>query len=357
MNLVPRNPVNPVTGTVEPLRPLLNLLADGEVHSGESLGEALGVSRAAVWKQLQKLEPLGLQVESVKGRGYRLPGGLDLLAESDIRRHLAGDTGGLLSQIQIFDQVDSTNARLLSALDAGSGHGLVMLAEQQTAGRGRRGRSWESPFASGISISIGWQFSGGVQLLEGLSLAVGVALVRALAKFDVPDLRLKWPNDVWCRGRKLAGVLLELSGDLTDRCAVVVGIGLNMHLPAAAAEAIGQPWIDLAEVRPGISRNALVAALLDELLPMLSDYAGAGFAHWREEWLALDQFAGADVCVQSAQQRWCGIARGVDASGALLLEMDGEQKVFHGGEVSLRAAGQNPGPGAGQEPIGSGDKT
>ncbi|WP_299596407.1 bifunctional biotin--[acetyl-CoA-carboxylase] ligase/biotin operon repressor BirA [uncultured Microbulbifer sp.] len=327
-----------LAGSLANLRPLLQLLADGEVHSGQSLGEVLGVSRAAVWKQLQKLEPLGLEVESVKGRGYRVAGGLDLLSAEAIQQQLDAGTVPLLRALNIFDQVDSTNARVLSSLESGAGHGQVVLAEQQTAGRGRRGRAWASPFASGVSISIGWQFSGGVQLLEGLSLAVGVALARALARFDVPDVRLKWPNDVWCRGRKLAGVLLELSGDLTDRCAVVVGIGLNMRLPAAAAESIGQPWIDLAEVRPGISRNALVAAMLDELLPMLEAYPESGFSEWRDAWLALDQFAGAEVCLRSFQQRWCGIERGVDSTGALLLEIDGAQKVFHGGEVSLRPA-------------------
>ncbi|MFV8784273.1 bifunctional biotin--[acetyl-CoA-carboxylase] ligase/biotin operon repressor BirA [Microbulbifer sp. SA54] len=320
------------------IRPLLLLLADGRVHSGEFLGEALGVSRAAVWKQLQKLEQLGLVVESVKGRGYQLPGGLDLLDAETISSHLSAEAKPLLQQLQVHDQVDSTNARVLSALEAGRGHGQVVLAEQQTAGRGRRGRSWASPFGAGVSVSLGWQFQGGVQLLEGLSLAVGVALARALAVFDVPDVRLKWPNDVWCQGRKLAGVLLELSGDLTDRCAVVVGIGLNMRLPAAAAGTIDQPWIDLEQVRPGISRNRLVAEMLNQLLPLLDTYPAGGFAPWREPWQALDQFAGAEVCLQSAQQRWCGIERGVDKSGALLLETDGDLRTFHGGEISLRPA-------------------
>uniref|UniRef100_UPI000255BA52 bifunctional biotin--[acetyl-CoA-carboxylase] ligase/biotin operon repressor BirA n=1 Tax=Microbulbifer agarilyticus TaxID=260552 RepID=UPI000255BA52 len=332
------SPVSTKNEALGTLRPLLDLLADGHVHSGEALGEALGVSRAAVWKQLQKLEAFGLQVESVKGRGYRLPGGLDLLVEENIRGGLAPHAAALLSGLQVFDLVDSTNARVLSALEGGRGHGMVMLAEQQSAGRGRRGRQWQSPFAAGVSLSIGWQFNGGVQLLEGLSLAVGVALARALSRFDVPDVRLKWPNDVWCRGRKLAGVLLELSGDLTDRCGVVVGIGLNMRLPASVSDAIGQPWIDLQEVQPGISRNALVVAMLDELLPMLAAYPQSGFAPWREAWSALDQFSGAEVCVQSAQQRWCGVARGVNDSGALVLEVDGQPQVFHGGEVSLRPA-------------------
>ncbi|WP_051687405.1 bifunctional biotin--[acetyl-CoA-carboxylase] ligase/biotin operon repressor BirA [Microbulbifer sp. HZ11] len=324
---------NGVLGT---LRPLLDQLADGEVHSGEALGETLGVSRAAVWKQLQKLEALGLPVESVKGRGYRLPGGLDLLSTAQILDAVSPQIAPQLERLEVFDQLDSTNAQVLSALAGGQGHGLVVLAEQQTAGRGRRGRQWLSPFAAGISLSIGWQFNGGVQLLEGLSLAVGVALARALSRFDVPDVRLKWPNDVWCRGRKLAGVLLELNGDLTDCCGVVVGIGMNMRLPESVSGAIGQPWIDLETVRPGISRNRLVAAMLDELVPMLAAYPDSGFGPWHAPWMALDQFADAEVCVQSAHKRWCGVARGVDTGGALLLEIDGQKKGFHGGEVSLR---------------------
>ncbi|WP_323847300.1 bifunctional biotin--[acetyl-CoA-carboxylase] ligase/biotin operon repressor BirA [Microbulbifer magnicolonia] len=321
---------------LEQLRPVLNLLADGEVHSGESLGAALGVSRAAVWKQLQKLERYGLALESVKGRGYRLPGGLNLLSSEAITAGLAPASRDLLRQLILCDEVDSTNAQLLARLERGCGHGVAMFAERQTAGRGRRGRNWISPFGGGINLSVGWQFSGGVQLLEGLSLAVGVALARALAEFEVPDVRLKWPNDVWCRGRKLAGVLLELSGDLTDRCAVVVGIGLNVGLRGESPAAIDQPWIDLHSVRPGIDRNRLAAAMLNQLLPLLQAYPERGFGAYREAWLALDQFAGRPVRLQSATREWCGTAAGVDRSGALILDMDGEQRLFHGGEVSLR---------------------
>ena len=323
---------------LQQLRPVLELLADGEVHSGESLGTALGVSRAAVWKQLQKLEPFGLALESVKGRGYRLTGGLNLLQRAAIETALVPVAQRLLGELVLCDQVDSTNAQVLGMLERGAGHGVAMFAEQQTAGRGRRGRSWVSPFSGGINLSIGWQFAGGVQLLEGLSLAVGVALARALASFEVPDVRLKWPNDVWCRGRKLAGVLLELSGDLTDRCAVVVGIGLNVGLPQSSAAAIDQPWIDLNGVRPGVDRNLLAAAMLNELLPLLESYPTRGFAAYRDEWLALDQFAGKPVRLHSAQKEWCGVASGVDHTGALVLDLDGEYRVFHGGEVSLRGA-------------------
>ncbi|WP_226649522.1 bifunctional biotin--[acetyl-CoA-carboxylase] ligase/biotin operon repressor BirA [Microbulbifer variabilis] len=315
---------------------MLKILADGEVHSGEALGAALGVSRAAVWKQLQKLEQYGLVLESIKGQGYRLPGGLDLLSAEKIYSALGEESGALLRKLILFDEVDSTNTRLLSLMEKGEGHAVALLSERQSAGRGRRGRQWISPYGAGISLSIGWEFNGGVQCLEGLSLAVGVAIARALARFSVPDVRLKWPNDVWCHGRKLSGVLLELKGDLTDRCAVVIGIGLNSGLRSESAAAIDQPWADLQQVKPGISRNQLVAAMLAELLPLLQNYTEQGFSAYREAWMQLDQFAGQKVTLQAGTQTWSGIAAGVSEKGALKLNIDGEEQHFHGGEISLR---------------------
>ncbi|BBM00808.1 bifunctional ligase/repressor BirA [Microbulbifer sp. GL-2] len=321
---------------LEQLRPVLELLADGGMHSGESLGATLGVSRAAVWKQLQKLEYYGLVLESVKGRGYRLPGGLDLLSSEKIDKGLSEKVKGLLRELLLFNEVGSTNTQLLTRMEEGSGHGVAILAERQSAGRGRRGRNWISPYGAGVSLSVGWEFSGGVQILEGLSLAVGVALARALERFSVPDIRLKWPNDIWCRGRKLAGVLLELKGDLTDRCAVVIGIGLNSGLRDESANAIDQPWADLQQVCPGVPRNDLVAAILDELLPLLHGYPQRGFGAYRDVWSNLDQFAGQRVTLQAGSQAWTGTAAGVDDKGAFILDMDGELKHFHGGEISLR---------------------
>ncbi|WP_445363119.1 bifunctional biotin--[acetyl-CoA-carboxylase] ligase/biotin operon repressor BirA [Microbulbifer sp. ANSA003] len=321
---------------LEQLRPVLELLADGEIHSGESLGNALGVSRAAVWKQLQKLESYGLTLESAKGRGYRLPGGLDLLSEQTVTNQLDGSARALLRELQVFDELSSTNSLLLERFEEGKGHAVAILAERQSAGRGRRGRNWISPYATSISLSVGWEFNGGVQSLEGLSLAVGVAVAKALERFSVPGVRLKWPNDVWCQGRKLAGVLLELKGDLTDRCSVVIGIGLNNGLNAKTAEEIDQPWADLQQVRPGIGRSELTAAILSELLPMLETYPEESFAAYRKSWSTLDQFAGQPIRLRSGNLSWEGVAAGVDEKGALLLDTDKGQKSFHGGEISLR---------------------
>lgn len=329
---------------VESLIPVLRLLSDGAVHSGAVLGGMLGVSRAAVWKQLQRLHELGLVVESVKGRGYCLRGGLELLNREQILQGL-GDSDAALTELQLALQVPSTNALLLEQLAAGRGHAVALLAEQQIAGRGRRGREWLTPFGGGIALSIGWRFDGGVQLLEGLSLAVGAALAQALESLGVEGVQLKWPNDVLCKGKKLAGILLEVSGDLTDRCAVVIGVGLNMRLPEAQAQQIDQPWIDLHQIAPQVGRNRVCAALLRALTDLLQAYPRTGFAAWREAWQERDAFAGQSVQLHAGPNHWEGIARGVSADGALRLEVDGEVRVFSGGEVSLRPRTTESGAG------------
>ncbi|MEQ9394211.1 bifunctional biotin--[acetyl-CoA-carboxylase] ligase/biotin operon repressor BirA [Haliea sp.] len=325
-----------------PKTTLVPMLADGEFHSGQDLAAALGVSRTAVWKQLNRLQELGLAVESVKGRGYRIPGGVELLDEVSIRAGLDVPVAGLLRELQLLEIVDSTNAEALRrvAAGAGAGPGLVCSAEQQTAGRGRRGRAWVSPYARNIYLSLVWEYQEGAAALEGLSLAVGVAVTRALAHLGLPPLQLKWPNDLLFAGAKLGGVLLEMAGDAAGRCQVVVGVGINVTMPPAAAQAIDQDWTDLATIAGGRApgRNAVVARLLNELLPLAASFARTGFAPWREAWMALDAFADVPVVLHSGEQRQAGIARGVDDRGALQLETTLGVRSIYGGEISLRAA-------------------
>jgi BirA family biotin operon repressor/biotin-[acetyl-CoA-carboxylase] ligase len=319
------------------LMKLLTVLADGNFHSGEELGTILGVSRTAVWKHLQKLESCGLSIVSVKGKGYCLPSGLELLSEGRIRSALVPEAAGLLSAFDILTVTDSTNARAL-ACDELNGHAHVWLAEQQTAGRGRRGRTWISPFGKNIYLSARWHFEGGAAALGGLSLAVGVVVAQALEDCDVFGIQLKWPNDILWQGRKLGGVLLEMSGDPAGSCQVVVGIGLNVAMPPEAAESIGQPWVDLQQIAPHISRNRLVSSLVSRLLPMLQEYPLRGFSAYCDLWQALDAFAGQNVELRTATRSVSGIAQGVDRSGALRLSVDGEEQLFYGGEISMRAA-------------------
>lgn len=311
---------------------ILSVLADGEFHSGEELGQAMGVSRTAVWKHLRKLDDLGLELESVKGRGYRLQGGLDLLNQESILKELPESSAEFISRFEIFNSIESTNSYLL---EQGS-HGHVCMAEQQLAGRGRRGRAWVSPFAKNIYLSVSWTFQGGAQSLEGLSLAVGVAVAEAIGSLGVEGVQLKWPNDVLHNGRKLGGILLEMSGDVSGECKLVLGIGLNVKMPDAGSRDIDQAWVDLSQLGMKASRNQLAAAILERLMPMLASYDKGGFLNYKDRWQSLDAFFGKEVYVSSAQQRTEGVANGVADSGALRLLVDGAVQEFSGGEVSLR---------------------
>ena len=224
---------------------LLPLLANGEFRSGQDLATALGVSRTAVWKQLNNLAELGLEIESVKGRGYRIPGGLDLLDAAAVQAGLQPQAAGLLAQLELLEATDSTNAEVMRQLTGGAGSGLVCSAEQQSAGRGRRGRQWVSPYGRNLYVSVAWEYQQGAAALEGLSLAVGVGVARALAACGLPPVQLKWPNDILYGGAKLGGILLEMTGDAAGACQVVVGVGLNVAMPAVAAHAIEQDWTDV----------------------------------------------------------------------------------------------------------------
>ena len=318
---------------------LLPLLASGHFVSGQELAAALGVSRTAVWKQLKKLSDLGLHIESVKGRGYRIPGGIDLLQEEAVRNAMTPQSLALLGHLDLRDSTGSTNAEAMQQIREGAAAGYVCTAEQQSAGRGRRGREWVSPYARNLYVSAVWEYSGGAAVLEGMSLAVGVAVARALRKCSVPPVQLKWPNDVLADGAKLGGILLEMTGDAAGVCQVVVGIGLNVDMPGEQGADIDQAWTDVARWCHGDrpSRSVLLGTLLDELLPLLASFEQTGFTPWREEWQSLDAYAGQAVVLQSAGQQMAGVARGVDGRGALQLETaaSGVQSVF-GGEISMR---------------------
>lgn len=317
---------------------LLALLADGEFHSGEGLGEALGISRAAVWKHVAAISELGLEVERLPGQGYRLHRPLELLSETSISGLLADATRARLGELRVIDSVDSTNALLMREYDASDDRVVACLAEQQTAGRGRRGRPWYSPFGANLYFSISWPFASLPPDFSALSLAMGVAARRALVSLGV-DVQLKWPNDLYARGRKLGGILLEMRGEPPGPCRVVAGIGINVSMPEQAAEAVDQPWIDATTLLgEAPSRNALAAALLDCWVEGLATFECSGFSGFHREWRLADLLAGQEVVVVDAAQRWQGRARGVAGDGALEVETGGGVKRFVAGDASLREA-------------------
>ncbi|MER0044816.1 MULTISPECIES: bifunctional biotin--[acetyl-CoA-carboxylase] ligase/biotin operon repressor BirA [unclassified Pseudomonas] len=314
------------------MQSLLRLLQDGQFHSGEELGAAVGVSRAAIWKRLQALEAeFDLQIHKVRGRGYRLEAPLSLLDSDSL-------CASSIYPITLLQQVDSTNAQAMRHLASGAVPPFLIIAEQQTAGRGRRGRSWASPFGENLYYSLVLRVSGGMRQLEGLSLVVGLALLQALRDAGVNEAGLKWPNDLLVGGRKIAGILLELSGDPADVCHVVIGIGVNINMRVTRlGEVIDQPWTSLRQVvGEQVDRNAFVASLNRQLERYLHLHQAEGFAALREQWEASHLWQGRAVVLAAGAQAIHGRVLGVDDTGALRLDIDGQEKVFSGGELSLR---------------------
>ncbi|WNO09686.1 bifunctional biotin--[acetyl-CoA-carboxylase] ligase/biotin operon repressor BirA [Teredinibacter sp. KSP-S5-2] len=324
---------------------LLNILADGEYHSGEGLGAALSVSRAAVWKNLQALADFGISVQSHKGLGYRIEGGLDLIDMSAVLADIDPEYQVLLEGSVIEPVLDSTNSYLMDFIASNKPEkGKLCIAEYQSSGRGRRGRVWQSPYASNIYMSLGWRFQQGVAALEGLSLAVGVAICEALEALGVDGVALKWPNDVLYHNKKLAGILLEMSGDASGECYVVVGVGLNVKMTDDQALQIDQPWVDLDTIicEQGLAargrglRGRVVSLLLNRLLPLLDSYESAGFVAYRDAWESRHAYRAAPVKLITPSGEVDGLALGVTDTGGLRLSTEQGEKVFIGGEVSLR---------------------
>lgn len=311
---------------------LLRILADGKFHSGDELGEALGVSRAAVWKQVGRLIESGLEIESVKGKGYCLAGGLDLLDESEIFESISPYLRGR-DDLMIFSDIDSTNRFLMRSPVYESCY-RICLAERQTEGRGRRGRIWQSPFAKNIYLSVGFYLKGGVGSLEGLSLALGVMVAEYLSTLGVSGVQLKWPNDVWLDGKKVCGILVELQGQPDIGWYVVAGIGLNVHMRDAPD--IDQPWTSLSGSLPGrnVRRSSLASELLKTILSGLDKFSVDGFGGYHAKWREYDCLEGKYINVLGGERS--GIAAGIDVSGNLLLNIDGDILPVQAGEVSVR---------------------
>ena len=314
----------------------LSLLAAGEFRSGQDLAEALGVSRGAIWYALRGVDELGIDIHRVRGRGYRLAQPLLLLDRSVVLRELGSHASRFA--LEVLDSTESTNS-LLMARAAGAATGSVIAAEWQTQGRGRRGRPWHSMPGAALTFSLLWRFQQGAGLLSGLSLAVGVAVSRALIALGVDEAGLKWPNDVLWRGRKLAGILIELQGDMLGPSAAVIGIGLNCGLPGALRDRIDQPVADLAAACDGApDRNRVLALLLIELARVLDEFGRSGFAPLRDEWQRRHVYQGKAVRIALPDGREVsGTADGVADDGTFLITTNAGQRRFHSGDVSVRA--------------------
>lgn len=308
---------------------LVEILSDGEFHSGEQLGESLGMSRAAINKHIQTLKSWGLDIYTVTGKGYSLPAPMQLLNEEAILAQLHQPN------LAIIPVIDSTNQYLLERMNELQS-GDACIAEYQQAGRGRRGRQWFSPFGANLYMSMYWRLEQGPAAAMGLSLVIGIVIAETLQQLGAQNVRVKWPNDLYLQDRKLAGILVELTGKTGDAAQIVMGAGINLAMRGAEAAQINQGWINLQEAGIAIDRNDLAAKLINSLREALPLFERDGLAPFTERWKALDNFFNRSVKLLIGEREIHGIARGIDKQGGLLLEQDGEVKSWVGGEISLR---------------------
>ncbi|MBW7985050.1 bifunctional biotin--[acetyl-CoA-carboxylase] ligase/biotin operon repressor BirA [Enterobacillus tribolii] len=310
---------------------LVGVLSDGEFHSGEQLGEQLGMTRAGINKHIQTIREWGIDVFTVPGKGYSLPAPMHLLDEQKISALLPE------GRVTVLPVVDSTNQYLLDRI-AGLQSGDACVAEYQQAGRGRRGRQWFSPFGANLYLSMFWRLEQGPAAAMGLSLVIGIVMAEVLRELGAEGVKVKWPNDLYLNDKKLSGILVELTGKTGDAANIVIGAGINLSMRTPDPDVVNQQWINLQEAGISVDRNVLVARLLKCLRETLKSFEVQGLAPFIARWQALDNFIDRPVKLLIGEQRIYGIARGIDAQGALLLEQDGEIVPYIGGEISLRGA-------------------
>ncbi|MFV8572644.1 biotin--[acetyl-CoA-carboxylase] ligase [Marinobacter sp. SBS5] len=315
---------------------LLDLLSDHRVHSGESLAKQLGVSRTAVWKQIRKAAAEGIEIKTIRGQGYQLVTALDLLDREKIVEKLAKVSQDNVD-VTVLKEVDSTNAEVARRLLAAAPGMPVVLADSQTEGRGRRGRNWSSPKGQNLYMSMGLTLRGGFEGLSGLSLVLGVAVVRALSALGVQGAGLKWPNDLYAGGKKFGGILVEIQGELQEgQVQVIAGLGINVHMTEAVA--VDQPWTSLAKHWPDHEwvRNDVAATVINAVRVAMEQFEIAGFSGFREEWQGHDIFL--DKPLAARDGTLSGTGAGVDDGGNYQLETDTGLVSVMAGDISLRVS-------------------
>ncbi len=307
---------------------ILNTLCDGHFHSGEGLGEQLGISRAAVSKHVKGIQSWGVDVFSVQGKGYKLAEPMQLFNQELLQSLVT-------APLELIPVIDSTNQHLLDRINVLES-GTVCLAEYQSKGRGRRGREWVSPFGCNLYLSMYWRLEAGMAGAMGLSLVVGVAIVEALEKLGISGIKLKWPNDLYHHDKKLAGILVEMSGQAGSAAHLVIGMGMNLAMPSNT-QGITQPWACLSDVtEQTVDRNQLAATLINTLQDALTDYEMTGMHGFVERWNRLDNFLDREIRLIMGHREVVGISRGINEQGAVLIETSNGLETYIGGEISLR---------------------
>ncbi|MBQ0536716.1 bifunctional biotin--[acetyl-CoA-carboxylase] ligase/biotin operon repressor BirA [Providencia huaxiensis] len=312
---------------------LIDILADAQVHSGEQLGEQLGMTRSAINKHIKTLRSWGLNIETIAGKGYKLPYQINLLSKEAIKKQVDG------VNIIVEPVIDSTNQYMLERINSLKS-GDTCLAEYQSAGRGRRGRQWISPFGCNLYLSMYWKLDQGPAAAVGLSLVVGIVIAEALNKISQDKVKVKWPNDLYMNDKKLAGILVELTGKTGDAAHIIIGVGINIGMNKnniENANTITQEWSSLRDEVENIERNELSANIIKSLRESLVIFEREGLKPFLERWFKLDNFLNRPVKLLIGNDIITGIERGINEQGALLLQKDNDEIIpYIGGEISLR---------------------
>ncbi|WP_371187076.1 bifunctional biotin--[acetyl-CoA-carboxylase] ligase/biotin operon repressor BirA [Thalassotalea maritima] len=315
---------------------LIRQLAAGEFVSGQHLAEQLHVSRTAISKHIKALGEMGLDIFSVQGKGYKLAQPIQLLEQKLITQHLQHLQAN--NSIEVHTIIDSTNSYLMRRLPNNVQHEQVCISEYQSSGRGRRGKQWLSPFGSHLYMSMYWHLEQGMAAAMGISIVVGIAVADVLRMDYNLDVQLKWPNDIYINGAKIAGILVELEGQSIGPGHCVIGLGLNVQMPESVGADIDQAWTDLQrQLSARVDRNVLSARLVKQISLRLQQHQQSGLAPMLEEWQRQDYFYNQAITIYSGDKVTAGICRGINSSGALLLEVNGKLQPVYGGEISLRA--------------------
>ncbi len=321
--------------------PILKRLSNGAFQSGEALAKHFNVSRATIWNAVQDAQTLGIEVFSVRGRGYKLPNAFDWLSAEAILQATLDEKLTQNFALEVQDTLPSTNSYLMQKLSTGLTQPTCVITNFQTAGRGRRGRNWQAGLGASLTFSVFWRFQCGAAVLSGLSLAVGVALIRALNKLGATQAKLKWPNDIVVKNQtsmeKLAGILIELQGDMEGPTVAVIGIGINLNLPDPLKNKIDQPATDLTRQQTKINSNQLLANVLHELASVLTQFEQQGFASLREEWTSYHAYQDEMVkMLHPNGSETIGKVSNVAEDGVLLVATEAGVQRFSSGEISLR---------------------
>lgn len=310
---------------------IVNLLNKGGYHAGETIGEKLQVTRSAIWKVIKKLQGYGVSIDSIKGTGYALQEPLVLLDGTKIKSQLIDKK----IVIHLFESIGSTNDYLRSLED--SQKIQICLAEQQTAGKGRLGREWYSPFARNIYLSCLYPFQNDISELAGLSLVVTLAIIKALKKNGITDqLFAKWPNDIIYDHKKLSGSLIEVQAESHGVSHAIIGVGLNVNMLSDSKE-IQQPWTSIQKIRNEYQdRNKISADMINELLSYLEKFKQKGFAAFVKEWIDADSLTNQNISIKNLNNKVSGKVVGVNEQGHLLLKLEGGKiQAFSSGDTTV----------------------